>query len=52
MSYNASAAEGPYHAAAKNLVVLPSANSCYFARFFYSAEGDAANPDSQPRPCP
>ena len=39
VSYNASAAGGPYHAATKNKVVLPSANSCYFARFFYSAEG-------------
>ena len=40
VSYNASAASGPYYAAIKNHVVLPSANSCYFARFFYSAEGE------------
>jgi len=36
VTYNASSIDGPYHAAAKNFVVLPGAHSCYFARFFYS----------------
>ena len=33
-TYVAQAAAGPYHIASKNFRVLPSAHSCYFARFF------------------
>ena len=40
LTYNASSPEGPFRGAVKNREVLPSAHSCYFARFFWSADGE------------
>jgi len=40
LTYNASDPAGPYHAAVKNVEVLPGCHSTYFARFFWSAQGE------------